>query len=149
MATTAEQFIKHLLDLLKAEEECTTEHYLPDGSVTIQVHCNDTLFETGETDCSIKVTLAESDASEQRNLNMQQAYELSKAELQEQADIIHAKILSLAGFFTVTRYTEAIHPDYHQECQSHRDELSEAIIALLAIKKELGLASNLSKMSEK
>jgi len=127
MATTAEQFIKHLLDLLKAEEECTTEHYLPDGSVTIQVHCNDTLFETGETDCSIKVTLAESDASEQRNASMQQAYKLSKAGLQEQADIIERMVLSIAGCL-------------------NDEKLGEATVALLTIKRELGLTSDLPRM---
>jgi hypothetical protein len=64
---------------------------------------------------------------------------MNTQKLQEQADIIESKILQVAGSLAVFAHMNKLHLD--QEA----DNLGEAINALLEIKQELGLTSNLKR----
>ena len=74
-------------------------------------------------------------------------YSLSKTteELQEQLDVIESRTLFVSGYLHMLKQLGAIHPRFFAECDDHLNELGEVMDAVLKIKEELGLHSDLKK----
>ena len=67
----------------------------------------------------------------------------TKQALQDELDQIEEKLLSIAGYLALLRKTGAILPMFARECGDQEERAGEAMEALLAAKKRLGLHSDL------
>ena len=66
-------------------------------------------------------------------------------ELQKQLDVIQSRTLFVAGYLTMLKKMGGITPLFASECDSRLNELGEVMDAVLKVKEELGLHSNLKK----
>lgn len=71
---------------------------------------------------------------------------IDKEELQKQLDVIESRALSVAGYLTLLKRARLTHPAFAVEHESHLNELGEVMDAVLAVKEELGLHSDLKKV---
>lgn len=70
---------------------------------------------------------------------------MDKQKLQEQVDIVEERILRVGAYITLlTLIGGTGRPDSAQELRKQADDLGEALNALLELKQELELTSNLT-----
>src|SRR5579864_3247562 len=68
---------------------------------------------------------------------------IDKEELQQRLDVIESRAMFVAGYLNMLKQLGAIHPRFFAECDDHLNELSEVAAAVIAVKEELGLRTNL------
>lgn len=66
-------------------------------------------------------------------------------ELQKQMDIIQSRTLFVAGYLTMLKKMGGITPLFASECDFRLNELGEVIDAVVKVREELGLHSDLKK----